>query len=357
LTDEACTAAAVEAAVGQTPQAVRRLHGGANNQVFLVELDGGAVVAKLYFTHAADPRDRLGTEFGTLSFLWSRGIRSIPRPLAMSREHHVGVYEYVEGRRMETATLEDGLALGELLVRMRAASQDPEAGALRAASEGVFTVDARLRQLDGRLGRLRAALATRACGEEARTYVEAEVAPAVAAVRGFVEDRATGLDVDLSAEVAPSDRTLSPGDIGFHNALRRGDGRLCFLDFEYAGWDDTAQVLAQTCLAPEVPLSRDHELPLLRELLPRLAGDRDAVAARVRLLYPVLALKWAMIMLNEFLAVDAARREFARTSAEERRRRQVGKSRGLVRVALESAQQRFLDHLLAERTPGYDLPP
>ena len=70
--------AAVAATLGQRPDLVTRLAGGANNVVARVDVGGQPLLAKLYFTHARDPRDRLGTEFGMLDFLWANGVRCVP---------------------------------------------------------------------------------------------------------------------------------------------------------------------------------------------------------------------------------------------------------------------------------------
>jgi hypothetical protein len=41
---------------------------GGNNRVFLVAAGARKVIAKWYFSHASDKRDRLGTEFGFLTY-------------------------------------------------------------------------------------------------------------------------------------------------------------------------------------------------------------------------------------------------------------------------------------------------
>ena len=45
-------------------------------------------------------------------------------------------------------------------------------------------------------------------------------------------------------------RTLSPSDFGFHNALLRGGREWVFLDFEYFGWDDPGQDRLRFSAAP-----------------------------------------------------------------------------------------------------------
>ena len=62
---------------------------------------------------------------------------------------------------------------------------------------------------------------------------------------------ACGLYLDRPLD--PADRCVSPSDFGFHNALREPSGRLRFIDFEYAGWDDPAKLVCDFFCQPAVP--------------------------------------------------------------------------------------------------------
>jgi hypothetical protein len=110
---------------------------------------------------------------------------------------------------------------------------------------------------------------------------------------------------------APLPWCVSPSDFGFHNALADEAGALTFLDFEYAGRDDPAKLVCDFFCQPELPAPpalypafRDSVLGALGLLTP-------AHRARCDALLPAYRVKWACIMLNDFLATDAARRVFA----------------------------------------------
>jgi|GEM_PF-80204 len=356
--------AAVAAAVGHRPDAVIRLAGGANNVVARVDVGGKPLLAKLYFTHVRDPRDRLGTEFGVLEFLWQNGVRCVPEPLRMSREHNLGLYEFIAGTRVAPGQVmwADVQQLVDLLAAMWRLRSQPGAEKLPPASEAAFTLNGYWANVERRLNRVRAALALGRAGLPAglgatasgggaatefgpdarqrvpasvREFVERELVPVADSVRQFLSTQAPELGVGLDAELPLAQRTLSPADHGFHNVLRRADGKLTFLDFEYAGWDDPAQTLANALLLPEVPLPAEHRVAFLREMLARLDGA-EGVAARLRLVYPMLALKWSLIMLNEFLPVGGERRAFAGANEEARRAAQLEKSRRQLEVVREA---------------------
>lgn len=284
------------------------LSGGGNNLVAEVRTAEGRFAAKGYFRDANDRRDRLGAEFSMLSFLWSRGVRTIPRPVAADATANVAVYEFVEGTRAPSGSLEarDVASLAELLGQMWTLRTDPEAAGLPDASDACFAPADYVRVVERRLARLSAALdAGDAEHAEVLAHLRDEVAPCLAAQRTRLAARA-----DFEAPLPTERRTLSPSDVGFHNALRTGSGWV-FLDFEYAGWDDPAKMLCDACRQAGAPLDERLQRSFLEAVLERF-GAPDALADRVELVFPLVGLNWSLIVLNEFLPVGARRRRFAR---------------------------------------------
>src|SRR5581483_2047702 len=105
-------------------------------------------------------------------------------------------------------------------------------------------------------------------------------------------------------------RCISPSDFGFHNALLKPDGKLCFIDFEYAGWDDPAKTVCDFFCQPSVPVDRKHLGRFVEGIIPGFQ-DPERLEQRIRALLPVYGIKWCCILLNEFLPVGKARRRFA----------------------------------------------
>src|SRR5262249_37849068 len=140
-----------------------------------------------------------------------------------------------------------------------------------------------------------------------------------ASAAGIAFDRALSLE----------DRTLSPSDFGFHNAIRRPGGGLVFLDFEYFGWDDPAKTIADFLLHPAMTLSAALKYRFAAGMI-ALFDNTASLRARARIVYPLFALKWVTILLNDFLP-----ERFTQATAE-RRAVQFAKAEALVgRVAAE----------------------
>ncbi len=302
----------------------RPVGGGANSRVWRIMTAAGPVALKLY---PPGQPERLSREVGGLAFLTREVgmIDAVPRPLAADREIPCAVFQWIAGvpvARFEPAarTPQDVAALLRLLDRLAAAARRPDAAALPAAAEACPSAAALIDQVDRRRHRLAAV---------------AERDPALA---DFLADRFDPLWARATARLAalehagnhdpaPRARTLSPADCGFHNAVRRDDGSLAFLDFEYFGWDDPVKLISDVLWHPGMVLSAAERAAILAGGA-RLFGDRDpGFGARLASRFPLFGLRWVMILLNEFLPerwhgrVHAGARDWAAA-----RRRQLGKA-------------------------------
>ena len=103
---------------------------------------------------------------------------------------------------------------------------------------------------------------------------------------------------------------LSPSDFGFHNALLDREGNVRFFDFEYAGWDDPAKLVCDFFCQVELPVPRRLYSSFCESIASRLP-EPERVRQRIDVLFPVYQLKWCCIVLNEFLPVGQARRQFS----------------------------------------------
>lgn len=309
---------------------VEPLGGGGNNRLYRLRGPGRDLVLKHYFRHPAQPRDRLGTEFAFLQYAWERGLRDLPQPLGRDDQDGAGLYGFVAGAPLVAAEVGPP-EVGEALAFLAALNGPQRASAhhLGAAAEACFSVEAHLAVVEGRVERLLRAVPQDALGAEAARFVAQELAPAWREVQGRVRAALGPTPPRWALELSPQDRLLSPSDFGFHNALRRPDGRLAFLDFEYAGWDDPAKLICDFFLQPARPAP-----PAAAEAfaagVAALVEDMDGARDRAELLRPVAGVKWCCILLNHFSTVDLARRVFAAADAPDRRAGQLGAARRLL---------------------------
>lgn len=307
-----------------------RLDRGGNNRVFRVRCGERFVLLKEYFRHPQDTRDRLGAEYAFCRFAWEQSLRCIPQPLAYDTGSGLGLYEFIEGRRLipgeiDKPEIEQALNFFGELNHYRHA---PAARTLGPGSEACFTLDEHLACVERRIAALAQIDSTLPGHSEAAALVQHQLRPRWQQLRSWFTSQAAARKLSLDQPLADADRCLSPSDFGFHNALLEPNGRLRFLDFEYSGWDDPAKMACDFFCQPAVPVAIDHFAWFVGRVV---AGhpDPDQHARRMELLLPVYRLKWCCIMLNEFLPVGRQRREFARDTAgeEERKALQLQKAR------------------------------
>ena len=326
--------------VGCEVSGFERIGGGRNSQVYRVDAVGGQRFAlKVYFRHAADKRDRLATEFGSFTYLWRHGIQEVPRPLTVDTDLGWAVYQFIEGERISVgqASETEAAAAANFLGRLRVLSCEPESRNLGIASEAFFTVSEIVENVRQRRALLRESEANPEYAELA-SLLRTSFDPLFERVVLWSEARLRASGSSSAAELDWPQRTLSPSDFGFHNALRVGGGDLIFLDFEYFGWDDPAKMTADFLLHPAMDLSTAVKRRFVSTVLGHFT-DLPGLAGRLEAVYPLFGLKWCMILLNEFRPDQLLRRQFAATALADLaalQREQLAKARRMLeRIASE----------------------
>lgn len=301
------------------PASLTRLAGGKNNQVWCMTCEAGPDrVLKRYFSDVRDTRDRLGAEWAFIVRANGRGITCIPEPLACDPQAHLGLYSLLPGGKLAPGGVDaDHVAqAAAFIVSLNAAPRAPRA--LAAASEACFSLSEHLAAVERRIARLDTIDAEAPLATEARALANGTLGPAWAAVKTRIATEAHGLGLALDRPIDDGDLIVSPSDFGFHNALEGPDGRLGFIDFEYAGHDDPAKLVCDFFCQPDIPVPVQHFDAFIAATIGALGLSPDQ-PARCRLLLDACRIKWACIMLNDFLPMDGARRAFSQGLERESR--------------------------------------
>lgn len=310
--------------------AISRLRAaGGNNRIYVTDTDRGRVIAKRYFQSAHDQRDRRHAEWAFLQYAERLRLGCVPRAIASDPTTGITIFEHVDGRRPAASDI-GGPQLREatgFFLALNGPDRHALAAELGNASEACFSLSDHLALVDHRVARLASIVPATPADREAASLV-GDLCRDWERIRRDVE---AGLGADLAAVLPPEQRCVSPSDFGFHNALIRPDGSLCFLDFEYAGWDDPAKMVTDFFCQPAVPVAMRH----FEEFLSASVGyarDGQALQARTRALLPVIRIKWCCIMLNQFIPDAAKRRSFADPEAdmESSKRGQIEKVRAVL---------------------------
>lgn len=258
---------------------------GGNNQAWKLETEAGPYFVKRYF---ADDRNRQATEWAFLEYARAADVRSVPVPVLELED--MGVFEWIEGRAVEPADLDDRALEAALGLVEGLALHQGAATHLGAASDACLHSDDHHEAVNFRIARLphSGVLHDFLQGEFKQLYAR----------------HSFGLEIPNYNE-----RCLSPSDFGFHNALLQANGRFRFVDFEYAGWDDPAKMVCDFFWQPQLPVPREWWPRFTTILSPQ---GRE----RARKIMPMHGLKWCCIVLQSLLPDTQRRREFAGSPQE-----------------------------------------
>ncbi len=293
-----------------------RIGAGGNSRVYRVDTASGSYAVKHYFQNAADGRDRLEAEFRALQFLWDNNIRCVPQPLMAQPQLRLAVFQFIPGRepRAESVTEGDIDQLADFLASLRPLASAPDAAGLGPAAEASFTVADIVGNIRKRLDLLLATGDEAAAHHDMKHYLNSEFIPALIRWEGAAR---TSVGEEGYTQALPiAERTLSPSDFGFHNALRGDDGRLTFVDFEYFGWDDPAKLVSDFLWHPRSTMADSLKAHFAGRMMASYS-DIPGIATRLEAVFPLFGLKWCMILLNEFRPENLARRRFASRSKQE----------------------------------------
>jgi len=282
---------------GRPVISVEQRMGGGNNRLFRVMTDQRPYALKEYPRRIGDARDRLGTEFRALQFLEKCAVGNVPKPIAADRAKGFALYEWIDGTQVADPTETDVDATLAFIMRVHECRHARGAAALPLASEACLSPMDIVEQIGRRFERLKGISQPEPRLAE---FLFADYVPTAEAVETWSRREYSGLGWTFDRPISPAERSLSPSDFGFHNAIRRADGRLTFVDFEYFGWDDPAKLVADFLLHPGMRLTANC-YERFRAGAIRIYEEKGAFATRLALVYPLFALRWCMILLNEFL--------------------------------------------------------
>jgi len=304
--------------LGRTADSISHVAGGGNSRIYRVNAGSRAFALKMYPTLAHDSRDRLGVEVRALRFLREQNITCVPEVHASCPGF--ALLDWVEGATVAEPSLEDIEQALDFLTRIRHASRKPGVSAFPAASEACLSGAEIMRQLQARLEKLLRA----AVGEpQLMDFLERDFMPVLHAR----EQQARGR-IDFATTLPPAHRCLIPADFGFHNALKRKNGGITFIDFEYFGWDDPVKLAADFLIHPAMRLTCPAKA-LFRQRMEEEFSQDGLFTARLAALLPLFFLRWTLILLNEFLPERWAGRAFVQATApwQDAKTRQLAKAK------------------------------
>ena len=269
----------------------QRVEGRGNSKIFRVETSQWSIALKVYPDLAVDNRLRRNAEWQALKFLQHNKL-PVPKPVQTDAELNWSLIEWIDG---SPADPQNQVHLGQaatFIQNLNQASRAVSSGSVFGlATEACLNPSLIENQINNRLAALKLVK-----DSALRDFVDNSVSPTL--VRTIERSRRLMVD-GYGANLDQRFWTLSPSDFGLHNAIVTPQGDLVFFDFEYFGWDDPVKLTADVCLHPGMSLDENAQQYWISEAK-RLFADDPNFGVRLNALYPLYAIRWALIMLNEY---------------------------------------------------------
>ena len=278
------------------PAKLERLpKGGRNSRIYRVKCDAGEYALKQFPSRASDPRDRLGTEVGALKLMECNGVTAVPRVVGVDETHGFALLTWIDGAAITDIANSDIDTAADFLAEIHALRIVPAAQEQPLAAEACLSGLEIERQIAERFTRLQ-----RTKESDLLLFLDKTFAQSLEYERNKARSKAQAAGLDFAGELPQEWRSLAASDFGFHNSLRRKDGSLAFVDFEYFGWDDPAKLIADILLHPGKVLKAPQRRRF-RQRAERLYGTDRSFATRLDAYLPLFGLRWVLILLNEFI--------------------------------------------------------
>tara|TARA_B110000008_G_C16949660_1_gene555839 strand:- start:154 stop:1785 length:1632 start_codon:yes stop_codon:yes gene_type:complete len=270
-------------------KSVTKLKGRGNSRIYkLLDNKGNNIVLKDYPNLSVDPRSRMQTEVNALRLIQHLG--KTPKVLAFDDSQNVALYEWIKGEsiyNIENHHITQALNFIKNLQTFEVKYSFCE------ASEACLTAKELMKQIVLRFDRL-----LKIKNTDLNNFLVQTFKPLLKNV--FVYSRTNWPSNNLEKKLPRTKQVYSPSDFGFHNAILKESGDLVFVDFEYFGRDDPVKLIADFIWHPGMKLSNLQKLDWIKGAFSIFQNDAD-LAARFKSAWPLYGLRWALIVLNEFL--------------------------------------------------------
>ena len=293
-----------------------------NSNVWKISSSKGQWILKKYHASNEDLRDRLGTEFRFLKFLFANGIRNIPEPLFYNQELKLGLYRFLPGESIHVISEWHIQQSADFICTINRLKTEFSAKNINFASESCLSLKEHLKLIFGRLESLKIFEVKTSEDEKVKNLVNEKLIPAFLNLeKNLLKTFSSEI---FEYQLNSSEQILSPSDFGFHNVLVNKK-TLYFVDFEYAGWDDPAKLFCDFSCQPELPVTPE-QAETFRMLVSQELKLQDT-GFKVEVLLPFYRLKWCCILLNEFRAHDRERRKHSTGEKDDSLHLQLSKAR------------------------------
>lgn len=285
--------------IGLKIKKIETLHGGINSHVVKAEdYRGNRHAIKFYKRpNNIDKRDRRVNEAQFYSYLEKCGIKCIPQLIATSEQYNFNVFSWLSGDKIAKVERNDIEQIVEFIMSINErATRNHEGLILPLASDAYTSALSPSRELEKRLRYYKAnKYFEDTLSKGFKNWVDNEL---LEVCKNFIVKYNIEIDNSIwGEEYIP--KYVSPSDIGLHNIIKSREGKINFIDFEYAGRDDISKLIGDLTCNPNHIFTEEQENELIKIIKEKNNAEKildDYWHKRYEVVKPLIKLKWCFIM-------------------------------------------------------------
>ncbi len=283
--------------------------GGINSSVYkLTNEDNHNYALKLYPETTNGEKKRIETETNFLDFLIKAGVKECPMVVDKSQTYNWCLFNWISGNKVETITTLHIKQIASFTNQINRYRYHSISESINHAAEPCISLDGFLRGISEKY---RCALKSH-WRKESSTHIvnwlinnlEPQLTKSMQ-ILGDKYELAHWQDLEIGSWISPS-------DVGIHNMIE-DQGKIYFLDFEYAGKDDLSKLAADWVLQPNAPFNNTQEnllITLLNQSFNSKIQINDSWVERFNDIKPLIQIKWCIIMIKDKNCAEANENQF-----------------------------------------------
>ena len=299
----------VKGVVNHSLEHVEKIPGRGNSSIYKIYVsDQKSYALKYYPDLILDTRPRLKIEFQTLEMLHDNGVKNVPQPIEKNYNLNLGLYEWINGNNIGKPSVDDLDHAVRFAEKLFFLSKQIAGSNIGMASEACLSAHELVDQIENRYLRL-----------DVQSNEHMELSVFLEEIFDPLWEKVKNENISLWPEESRQNnlprekQVLSPSDFGFHNCVKASDGSLTILDFDYFGWDDPVKLTADFIWHPAMDLNIELKQKWKAAMVKLFSGD-PYFEERLNASMPLYGMRWALIVLNEFLPEMVQKRRNANGS-------------------------------------------
>tara|TARA_R110002050_G_scaffold31905_1_gene81546 strand:- start:6859 stop:7860 length:1002 start_codon:yes stop_codon:yes gene_type:complete len=269
---------------------IEKIGAGQNNSIFKIIGRKNTYALKKYSN--TQMNNRKNREIFAINLFKELNIENVPKALHDFKGESLVLYTWIEGKTKTSFTHNTLKKFSDFHININSKITEAKLKEIPEASETCLSIDRIRSQIDKRISEYKEIYSQE---PDLKSYLEKDLIP-------LYEKNIKSIDISLyKKDLDLKDQAAIVSDFGLHNALIDDSENVNFIDFEYFGRDDPVTCIANFILHPGMNLLKDEADFFIKNILYFHKRKDKSIVERYKDLLPFYSIRWALIILNEFI--------------------------------------------------------